>query len=947
MGNVLNNGKISSEEVSSDIIDEDMSSALILYTEELEKKLGDIKKFNYPEFKDRKFVGRGGSAVVYSALYQGEKYALKSLNNNLNLDKKIFKEITHVISLTLDELSKETSVKFIINNPKKVPEETQLILENSNCYQNNTSIELMPEDSQLMSEHFKDCQNNIYNLSKETSAEFIISNPEIAPEDCQLMSKNSKDYQNNPCEPRLLIISHFLPCNIVKTVAGYKIEKSFNGVVDILSELAKSRNFIWIGLPDGDVPEERNKITAQLKESSYYPVFIENSLIKSHDNFSNLTLWTLFHYYSGDKLFCQEDWEAYKFVNGLFADAINEIVQDNDLIWIHGHHLMLLPEMLKKRIGNKKLNVKIGYFLHIPFPSSEIYRILPVCEEILTGVLKSDLVGFQTLDYARHFLSSCTSILGLLTKPNSVYYEDRLLHVGAFPIGIDPERFIGNLNEIEVQRHIKELKEKYKDIKIISSIDQLDYIKGVPQKLHAFDLFLTKHPEWIGKVVFIHVVKPSRWSTEERNNLFNVVNELDGKINGKCSTFNFSPIHFMHYKLSFEELLALYTVSDAFIVTSLRDGMNVLPHQYISCQQKNNGVLILSEFTGSILVNPWNTDEFSNAIYEAVTMNEDLRKFNYQKLHHYVMKHTVSFWGKSFTDKLKCVKGYSSQIVTPHLEINQVVKVANTANKRIILLDYNRTLITHKLAELSNNIISILKALQKKSNTYVYILSGHCKVYLDEQFESTGVGLSAEHGCFYKHPKCLQEKVNPILNHEGKIIMEEYNGWYRLVEQIDPALKEKVLHLFNHYKERTPGASIEKREIGVIWHYCSGPEFGKFGLWQTLGLQDNLISKLGFMPLKTILGDNKLEIRSSLIDQSTVVRAILKDLNVTQDSFVLCIGDESPDEPVFSLLKNDEFKSLNYFTSTVGKKQTDAKFFLEDIRDVQNLLEKLASVLSD
>ncbi|CAG8682076.1 374_t:CDS:2, partial [Dentiscutata heterogama] len=288
-----------------------------------------------------------------------------------------------------------------------------------------------------------------------------------------------------------------------------------------------------------------------------------------------------------------------------------------------------------------------------------------------------------------------------------------------------------------------------------------------------------------------------------------------------------------------------------------------------------------------------------------------------------------------------CVKGYSSQIVTPHLEINQVVKAANTANKRIILLDYDKTLITtRKSAESSNNIISTLKALQKKSNTYVYILSGNRRVSLDDQFESTGVGLSAEHGCFYKHPKCLQEKVNPIL-HEGKTIIEEYNGWYRLVEQVDPALKEIVLHLFNYYVERTPGASIEEKEIGIIWHYCSGPEFGKFGLWQTLDLQDNLISKLGHMPLKIILGDNKLEIRSSLVGQSTVIRAILKDLSITQESFVLCIGDENPDEPVFSLLKNDEFKSLNCFTSAFGKKQTNATFFLEDIHDVQNLLEKL------
>ncbi|RIB20588.1 glycosyltransferase family 20 protein [Gigaspora rosea] len=686
-------------------------------------------------------------------------------------------------------------------------------------------------------------------LSNDTSVYFIINNinnSEIVQEDPQLMPKTSEDDRNNTSKPRLLIASHFLPLNIVKMASGYELEKSSNGLVDILNELAKSRNFIWFGQPGGCIPEQRANITEQLTKSSYYPVFIENSLIECHDNFSNLTLWPLFHYCPDDMIFCRKDWESYKIVNGLFADVINDIVQDDDLIWIHGHHLMLLPEMLRKRISNRKLNVKIGYFLHTSFPSSEIYKVLPVCEEILTSVLKSDLIGFQTVNCARHFLSSCTNTLGLLTKPNKVYYEDKYVHVGIFPIGIDPERFIGNLNEIKVQNLFKDLKEKYKDRKIIASIDQLDYIKGVPQKLHALELFLSKHPEWSGKVVLIQVVKPSRWKTEKRENLRNVVNELEGRIAGKFSTFKkLSPIHFMHHNLSFEELLELYTASDVFIVSSLRDGMNLLPYQYISCQQENNGVLILSEFTGaaqcldgSILINPWDADGFSDAIYKAVTMDEKLRKSNYQKLHNYVMKHTITSWGTNFIDKLKSIKGYCSQIVTPYLEINQIIKAANTSNKRVILLDYDKVLIaTHKSAEPSNNIISIIKALLKKSNTYIYILSGHHRVNLDKQFESVGVGLSAEHGCFYKHPKCLQTDVNAILNLEGKNIIKEHNGWYRLAEHVDPALKEKVLHLFNDYKERTPGASIEEKEIGIIWHYRSGSEFGELGLWQTLDLK--------------------------------------------------------------------------------------------------------------
>ncbi|CAG8731953.1 11299_t:CDS:2, partial [Racocetra fulgida] len=516
-----------------------------------------------------------------------------------------------------------------------------------------------------------------------------------------------------------------------------------------------------------------------------------------HDSFSNSTLWPLFHYHHGDTFFRQKDWDSYKTVNELFADVIDNLVQD-------------------------------------------------------------------------------------------------------------------------VQKHIKTFKIKFKDIKIIFGVDCLDYTKGVPQKFYALDLFLSKNPEWIGKVVLVQVAKPSRFNTKEHQNLCQVVNELHGKINGK-------------------------------FISSIRDGMCLLPFEYISCQQGKHGVLILSEFAGAAQCLD---DEFSDVIYEAVTMQEKLRKLNYQKLYRYVTYNTVSFWGKSFINELLRVKDYNSQVVIPHLEFTQVIKAAKSAKKRIILLDYDKTLITtHKSAEQtypSNIIISILKTLQEKPNTYVYILSGRSRIHLDGWFESTGVGLSAEHGCFYKHPKCLQEKVNPTLNHERRVIKKENNGWYRLVKQVDPVLKKKVLHLFKHYVERSLGTSIEEKEIGIIWHNrCSNPEFGSR---QTLDLQVNLMSHLARMPLNIILDDNILEIRSSLVDQSTVVRAIFKDLQVLQDYFVLCIGDEKPNEPVFSLLKeNDEFKSLNCFTSTVGKKQkqTNATFYLEDIWDVRNLLEKLASNLSD
>lgn len=320
---------------------------------------------------------------------------------------------------------------------------------------------------------------------------------------------------------------------------------------------------------------------------------------------------------------------------------------------------MLLPQMLREEIADSKKNVKIGFFLHTPFPSSEIYRILPVREQLLTGLLDCDLVGFHTYDYARHFLSSCSRILGTSTTPNGVDWNGRFVTVGAFPIGIDPEKFVEGLKKPKVQERIAAHRRKFEGVKLIVGVDRLDYIKGVPQKLHALEVFLAEHPEWVGKIVLVQVAVPSRQDVEEYQNLRAVVNELVGRINGKFGTIEFMPIHFLHQSVSFDELTALYAVSDVCFVSSTRDGMNLVSYEYIATQRDKHGVMILSEFTGaaqslngSIIVNPWNTEELAKALHDAVTMSPEQRAANYSKLERYVFKYTSAWWGASFVGEM-------------------------------------------------------------------------------------------------------------------------------------------------------------------------------------------------------------------------------------------------------------------------------------------------------
>ncbi|RAL64711.1 hypothetical protein DID88_001742 [Monilinia fructigena] len=471
---------------------------------------------------------------------------------------------------------------------------------------------------------------------------------------------------------RLLLVSNRLPITIKRADDGqYSFSQSSGGLVTGLSGLAKTTTFQWFGWPGLEVPDvEAKPLVKRLKdEYDAHPVFIDDELADRHYNgFSNSILWPLFHYHPGEITFDESSWAAYKEVNRLFAKTIAKDVQDGDLIWVHDYHLMLLPEMLRDEIGSSKKNVKIGFFLHTPFPSSEIYRILPVRESLLLGVLHCDLIGFHTYDYARHFLSSCSRILETQTTPNGVEFRGRYITVAAFPIGIDPEKFIEALQKPSVTDRIAQLERKFEGVKLIVGVDRLDYIKGVPQKLHALEVFLTEHPEWIGKVVLVQVAVPSRQDVEEYQNLRAVVNELVGRINGRFGTIEFMPIHFLHRSVSFEELTALYAVSDACLVSSTRDGMNLVSYEYIATQRKRHGVMILSEFTGAaqslngaLIVNPWNTEELADAIHEAVTMSPEQREINFKKLEKYVFKYTSAWWGESFVGELMKISEHAAK----------------------------------------------------------------------------------------------------------------------------------------------------------------------------------------------------------------------------------------------------------------------------------------------
>ncbi|CAE6381892.1 unnamed protein product [Rhizoctonia solani] len=440
---------------------------------------------------------------------------------------------------------------------------------------------------------------------------------------------------------RLIVVSNRLPITISKDAKGeYHFKMSSGGLVSALSGCKKSMSFIWIGWTGLYIPPKDRALVDKrlMEEYSCQAVYLDDDLADRHYNgFSNSILWPLFHYHPGEMNFDEANWLAYRQANLKFAESIRSLVRSGDMVWVQDYHLMLLPMLLRglvdgpgkdgsvtqkelakikegiveatPEVENEALNdVKIGFFLHTPFPRAP-------------------------------------------TMPNGIEFEGRYSQVGTFPIGIDPDQFVNNLAKPSVKERVAALEQRFKGVKIIVGVDRLDYIKGV---------------------VLVQLAVPSRQDVEEYQNLRSTVNELVGRINGRFGTVEFMPIHFMHKSLAFDELCALYAVSDVCLVTSTRDGMNLVSYEYIACQQERQGAMILSEFAGaaqslngSIVVNPWDSQQVADAIHEAVTMSPETRAENQKKLFKYVTKYSSAYWGTSFVREMSRLRPSQHPAVPP------------------------------------------------------------------------------------------------------------------------------------------------------------------------------------------------------------------------------------------------------------------------------------------
>lgn len=732
---------------------------------------------------------------------------------------------------------------------------------------------------------------------------------------------------------RLFVIANQLPIEIRKIENKFHIQVGKEREKTGLTGFFNSYDTHWIGLTGVEnysfSPEEKEWLDNQLlKEHRCIPAFPEPEDFQRYlHGFVKNTLWPLFHYFTQNVTYTNEHWRAYKKINELVAGKVAEVIRDGDILWIHDYHLMLLPQLIR----SQKPAVSIGLFIHIPFPSFEIFRLLPWRSEILEGILGADLIGFHTYDYVRHFLSCVRRLMGYDTIFNQIRIDDRTLKADAFPRGIDYDRF--RSRAIKIKEHSeegrsligKELEKQLnrnRETKLILSEGRLDYTKGMVNRLQAFELFLQKQPRYLEKVLLILVAVPTGETGEKYDELKRQVDELVGRINGNYGTINWMPVWYLNREFTLDELNDLYALADIALILPIRDGMNLVAKRFVASRADGTGVLILSEMAGaakelheSLIANPNNLDEVANALITALEMPEDEQIRRNQVMQNRLQRYSVDRWAREFVKGLENVKMLQETILTKKITdqgMDQIAKTFLDAKSRVLFLDYDGTLTWFKKnpedARPDEELYQILQELSTEKKNRLVIISGRDKETLTRWFDPKwNIHFVAEHGVWIREPG---------------------NDWH-MMEQINNDWMESVRPLLEFYVDQTPHSFIEEKNFSLVWHYRKAdPDLGIQRAWE---LKDELHTFTSNLNLEIMDGDKVLEIKYSGVNKG---RAALHKLGDEIPDFIFAIGDDWTDEYTFDALPD------NAYTVKVGSKTTKASYYIESVDKVRELLKK-------
>lgn len=729
---------------------------------------------------------------------------------------------------------------------------------------------------------------------------------------------------------KTIIVSNRLPLQVKLQDDQLKITPSVGGLATGMKSVHSEGNGLWIGwsgLTEEELDDDLKKEVAQAvkKEKCATVPLTQEDIDKFYFGFSNRTLWPLFHYFMEYTEFEKDYWDTYKAVNEKFAEVVLEHAEDGDTIWVHDYQLLLLPKLIRE----SKPDISIGFFLHIPFPSYEIFRTFPWREEVLEGMLGSDLLGFHTYDYERHFLSSVKRILRLEVNFNEIVYKDRIVKVDSFPMGIDYDKFHNAAKEhlentpeqrSDLQKRLDDHILADKDTKLILSIDRMDYTKGIPNRIRAFEYFLNKYPEFKQKVRLVMLAVPSRSNVPQYQLLKKETDELVGRINGQFATVSWTPIWYFYRSLPFDNLIDLYTSSDVALITPVRDGMNLVAKEYVATRVKKDGVLILSEMAGAsqemneaLLINPNNFEDMALTLKRALEMPLREQKKRNTLMQRRLKRYSIDKWAAEFFRSLKATQNLGEVIVAKR--INQAIQQEMTtafkeAKHSLMMLDYDGTLRSFtnnpEDAKPDKELISLLKQLHEIPGNDMYIISGRDRKTLEKWFGKYGFNMITDHGVWL---------------HTAE------DGWDSL-ERIRTNWMENIRPILETFVDRTPGTFIEEKKYSLAWHYRKAdPELAE---QRVMELNTVLTSLISNNELSVLKGNKVIEIKSSNVNKG---RALSRLLNQQDYEFMFAIGDDWTDEYMFEEMPEEAY------TVKVGYQKTKARYFVHTNDAVRNLLK--------
>ncbi len=685
-------------------------------------------------------------------------------------------------------------------------------------------------------------------------------------------------------------------------------------------------DFVWLGWPGTTVEPKHQSIVREYGEREFKAasVFLpEESLDRFYQGFCNKTLWPLFHYFPSLVRYNEEYWQEYQRVNRVYAEALFALLRPDDLVWVHDYQLMLLPGLIRERFPE----MPIGFFLHIPFPSYDVFQLLPQAWrlELIEGLLGASLIGFHTHDYTRHFLRSVLRTAGYEHQLGSLTLREREVKVDTFPMGIDFERFAQAAGSPQTEIRAAEFRTQCAGQKLIFSVDRLDYTKGLINRLWGYELFLKRNPAWRGRVVFVLSVAPSRTEVESYQAMKQELEQTVGRIVGAYGTVHWTPLIYQYRTLGFEELVAMYRACDVALITPLRDGMNLVAKEFLASRPDQTGVLILSEMAGAakemgeaLIINPFHATDVALALEQALAMPLEEQVWRNRLLQERLRRYNVNRWAEDFLQSLvstqKTEAAHRARAFTGKAQA-ALVQQYRTARRRALLLDYDGTLVPFaddpKLARPDAELLELLARLDRDPANHLVIISGRPRRDLEEWFGPLPLALVAEHGIWLR-PK---------------------GGEWRLLKTVTTEWKERVRPILQVYLDRLPGALLEEKEFSLAWHYRrADPEQASLRAQE---LRDHLAGYTRNIDVTVLEGNKVLEVRPTGVTKGT---AALAWLTACEPDLTLAIGDDWTDEDLFRSLPPDAF-SLR-----VGLAQTAARYHLGSYNNVRRVLGELAAV---